>query len=321
MPTYIHNGSAWVEIASTSVTTGPNVYLRTSGSGTVDQNRVTEIYGHDGTTWQKVYQAYVPVLPAKPATPTLSRASGWNSRVDTTKVSWGAISGATGYALEVYDGNYSMVDYRTYAAGTLNSGNIAITPGGNIYYFRLYAYATNDAGTIYSNASSDLRVVSGRTGVSFSIVKANNFTNASYPFIWRFSSSANTSNCAVGSTYAITKSGSSADEMVPGYVVVTGLYYELDDNGQVGLASSSRYIRETGAGLAGYDYSVGNGYGQFVNTIIQNYSLFVPGGGTYQLQALGTGWSSTGTGCTAGSASAVAANMTVSGYETTANTA
>lgn len=312
MPTYIHNGSGWVEIASVSTSTGPNVYVRTSGSGTVDQNRVTEIYGHDGGTWQKVYQAYVPVLPAKPARPTLSRASGWNTRVDTTKVSWGAISGITGYVLEIYDGNYNLVDYRTYTSGTTNSGNIAITPGGNIYYFRLYAYATNEAGTIYSDASTDLRIVSGSQFVGFTLGNTA---------LWRFSSSANTANCRVGNTYSISKTGGSSDPMVSGYVVVTDFAYTIDDNGSVSIASGTRYVRETGTGLAGYDYNTANGFGNFTDAVYKSYSINAVGGGSWQLQALGTGWSSTGSGCTAGTASAIAYGMVINGYETTYNTA
>lgn len=313
MPTYIHNGSAWVEIASVSTSTGPNVYIRTSGSGTVDQNRVVEIYGHDGGTWQKVYQAFVPVLPAKPAKPTLSRASGWNTRIDTTKVSWGAISGATGYALEIYDGNYSLVDYRTYTSATTNSGNIAITPNGNIYYFRLYAYATNEAGTIYSDASTDLRIVSGSQNVNFTLTNSGT---------WYFTKSANgASSCRVGNTYSISKTGSSADSMVSGYVFIEDFGYTIDDYGGYSLASGTRFIRETGTNLGGYDYNTANGYGNYTDPVSAYRVVNAAGGGTWRLQAQGDGWFSTGTNCGIPTLTAIAYGMFINGYETTYNTA
>jgi len=311
MPTYIHDGTNWQEIVSTStsVATGDNVYVRTSGNGSMDQQRLLGIDVHDGTVWKTAYTAYTVLPPAKPATPTINRASGWQTRIDQTRISWGSVSGVSGYRLDIMDGNLNTIDTKFYSSTTTNSGVLAIEPGGVVYYFRVYAYATNEAGTTYSNQSSNIRVVSGSQSVGFTIGNTA---------LWRFASSTATGSCRVGKTYSVTKTGSSSDPMVSGYVVVTDFAYTIDDNGIVGLAGSDRYVRESGPGLGGYDYSVGNGFGQFVDPIYKSYVVNAAGGGTWKLEALGGQWT-TGTNCVAGNASAVAYNMVINGYETTYN--
>lgn len=327
MPTYIHNGTDWqlVNSTSTSISTGGNIYIRNSGSGTIDQVRLLGIDIHNGVTWNSVYTGYVATPPPKPSAPTWtsSRPSGWNTRIDTTRVSWNAVSGITGYQLEMYDVNYNLLSIYNYAAGTTNSGNISIDPGGNTYYFRVFAYTTNvDNLTTYSDASSYLRVVSGSTNVAFSTSKADNFTSASSPFSWNFSKSANTTNCRVGIEYAITVTGSSTDQFVAGYTVVNAVTYTLTYV-TYSLASSTRAIYFNGTNLASQAYETSNGYGNLVNPPVYNspaeYSQ--PGGGTYKVTASGTGWGTTQTNCQPGSPTALLSDFVVSGYRTTANTA
>lgn len=316
MPTYIHNGSNWVEIASTSATTGPNVYLRTSGSGTIDQNRVLQIHGHDGVNWQKVYQAYEPVPPPKPATPTWTdnRPSGWNTRIDRTRVSWKAVAGVTGYRLEIFDGNGYPIDTKGYAAGVTNSGDIAIEPNGVVYNFRVSAYTTNaDNLTTYSNASTPLRVVSGRRNVNFTLTNSGT---------WYFTKSANgASSCRVGNTYSVSKTGGSADSMVSGYVFIANFGYTIDDYGGYALASGTRWIRETGTNLGGYDYNTANGYGNYTDPVSVTRNVNAAGGGTWRLQTQGTDWFSTVGTCGIPTLTAIAYGMFINGYETTPNTA
>lgn len=332
MPTYIHDGTAWKEIVSTStsVSTGGNIYVRTSGSGSLDETRLTGIDIHDGTGWKSVYTGYVATAPPKPSTPTwtTSRPSGWNTRIDTTRVSWNSVSGITGYILEIYDGSYNPINSMAtnnalyYNSGVTNSGNISIDPGGNTYYFKVYAYTTNvDNLTSISNGSTYLRVVSGRTNVSFSTSKADNFTSESSPFSWNFSKSANATNCRVGVEYAITKSSTITDELVPGYLVVNSVTYTLTYV-TYSLASSTRAIYFNGDGLTSQAYETSNGYGNLVNPPIYSSpaGFSKEGGGTYKVTAAGAGWGTTQTNCQPGSPTALLSGFTVSGYQTTANT-
>lgn len=323
MPTYIHNGSNWVEIASTSTTTGPNVYLRISGSGTVDEKRVTEIYGHDGVIWQKVYQAYVPVAPPKPAAPTISTDSGWNSRVDTTRVRWTRIDGVTGYTLTVTDayGVYiSSTNYAQPATGTyVYSGNISIDPDGVSTRFSVTAYTTSvDGLTSVSDSSKTLQVTSGLYAQRFTVTSAFN--------LWYFTRSTNSTSCNSGNTYSVSKTGSSADMNVPGYCVIDYVSYTLAPaagNTAVGLASGSRSIYFNGPGIT-ESYEAANYSGIVTVNYTSPSSYSQAGGGVYTLTASGGGWASTtGTGSTCSvtggtttTATYTGRYLTISGYET-----
>lgn len=323
MPTYVHDGTNWKEIVSTStsVSIGGNIYVRTSSSGSMDQNRLLNIYVHDGTLWRTTYTAYVVTPPAKPATPTLNRATGWDSRIDQTILSWTSVAGASGYLLEVRDVNLNLIDNYMYGSGTTNSGYLSIDPGGVIYNFRVYAYATNEAGTTYSDSSSIRRVVSGRTGVAFSTTKANNFTSEATPFSWNFSKSANAPDCRVGFEYAITKYSAVTNEMERGYLVVNSVTYTLTYVVN-SIASPTRSVYFNGDGLSSQAYETSNGYSNLINPPVYNSpaEFAKVGGGTYKVTAASTGWGTTQPGCQPGSPTALLSNFVVAGYQTTPNT-
>jgi hypothetical protein len=217
------------------------------------------------------------------------------------------------------DGNLNVLNTFYFSSGVTTSGSIAIAPGGNIYNFRLYAYASNDAGTTYSNASSTIRVVSGRNFVPFSENRASNFTFASYPFTWEFASSSNITDCRVGNVYQVSKSGSSSDDLVPGYCFIQSVSFVLDDLNKVSIyGSSTRFLRFNGTGLVGEDFV--SGWGNFTDPTTKTYFPGIAGSGTYSITAVGINWSSRKTGCVAGDASVAAINMTITGIQTTANT-
>jgi hypothetical protein len=259
----------------------------------MQSTRILEAYAHDGS-WRKVYTAFVLPPPAKPATPLLSRTSGtWNARIDRTSVSWGAVSGATGYVLDFMDGNLNIIQQFYYGASTTTSGNISITPGRNTYNFRLYAYASNDAGTTFSNASNTIRVISGSSNNPFTITHP---FSSDFGRNWLFSQTSNSTDtsCNIGSTYSITRTGNSSDPNVAGYVDVQRVQYGLEYYGfdVYSLASSSRSLQFSSPGYA-FNYPTSATVPKY-----EDFAVSGAGGGTYSLTASGTGWSSRESNCT-----------------------
>jgi hypothetical protein len=324
MPTYVYDGTAWQEVDGgipTSTTTGDNIFV-SSSNGSIS-TRILNVYVRDAnSTWQTVYTAYVVPPPAKPSTPTWtsSRPSGWNTRVDKTRVSWNAVSGVSGYQLDIMDGSLNVIDTRFYAGGVTNSGDLPITDGGNVYYFRVYAYATNSAGTTYSNASTNLRVVSGSKFVPFTITKPDNYTTG-FGGDWVFSKSANSTNCNVGSVYGITKKSTATDDNVSGYCLVDGVSYTLNDRDKIALyGSSNRYLQFDGTGMASEQF-VGSPYSNLtVDDVPRTFDVSIVGGGTYKITAVGVDWFSRVSPCTAPSSYCVGFGLVINGYETTYNT-
>lgn len=328
--TYIHNGTAWVELNSTSATTGNNIYVRTSGTGTVDTNRILDVSIHNGTTWVKSYEAYVPTPPPKPAAPTISTDTGWDTRVDTTKVKWTRISGVTGYTLLVtdqYGVEISRTNYAQPSSGTtVSSGNISIAPDGIATRFSVTAYTTSvDGLTSVSDSSKTLQITSG--------LYAQRFTVTSPFSTWFFTKTANSTGCNSGNTYSVSKTGNGTDINVKGYCVVDYVAYTIapaDGNGSVSLASNSRSITFAGPQINNA-YTVAN-YGGIQTVYYTSPSGYLqPGGGTYTMSAVGVGatngWATTSgsgttcsvTGGTTTTATYTGRNLTIAGYETKGN--
>ena len=123
---------------STALTTGKTYYYKVRAYKEVN-----------GTKKFGEYSAVVSAVP-KPAAPTGVKAV--SASATSIKVSWSAVSGATGY--EVYrcttaDGTYSKLGYVT-----TTSRNCGSLKTGKTYYFKVRAYAEVNGTKIYSNYST-----------------------------------------------------------------------------------------------------------------------------------------------------------------------
>lgn len=315
--TYIHNGTDWVELNSIATSSGPNVYVRTSGTGSMDAaNRVLGISVHNGTSWSQVYEGYVLPPASAPAKPTLSYATGqslnWNSRIDSTAFTWSSValpSGATSLSYELLTYNSSDIEItanrKTYNSSTTYSGSVPIAPGGNTYYFRVRAVAYNADGVKTEGLLSDrLRVISGKSDSPYT--EAPHANNR-----WLFGrpqTSCSTAGFFYGRTFS---SSSSTDPYVPGTKIATQV--------RINTSSGYNYLGETitvsGPGV--YDV-----YYETLGQVI--YNIYHPGGGgTWGMSAsLGPGWTTLTTSCGLSFDGGVfeRGGINVSGVITTANT-
>lgn len=320
MPTYIHDGTTWREVdggVPTSTMTGDNIYVRTSGSGSVSQTRISGVAIHDGVTWRDVYTAYVTPPPAPPSQPTISSGSGFNNNVYFLSVSWGTSTPSTGSTIQSYilerKDQFGNVFTDTYSSSSRDSGLISINPGST-YKFRVRAVASNSAGEATSAWSRVLEARAGQENVAFAISGATNHL---------FTRTATGSCVGVGDYYFVSKTGSSANSGAPGYVVVTGVTYQLNTvSTSVSIASSTRQLVISGPGISETLTGATNGTNTPVTISPQPHSS--PGGGTYSIQAIGTssgnGWPTHNTSCVLNSSAPVRGNLSISGVETTSNT-
>lgn len=317
MPIHIYTSGGWNQLNTTSDTASEDVYVRVaSGTGSINR-RVESVYVRTATGWVEVHKAYVVQPPTAPSTPTISSGANFNSNVYYLSVSWGTStpsSGSTiiGYTLERKDsfGNVTTYDY---GSSSRDSGLISINPGSS-YKFRVKATASNSAGTADSAWSNVLEARAGQPNSAFSINGVSNFL---------FTKTATGSCVGVGDYYSITKTGSSADPAVPGYVNVTRAVYQLNTmSTSVSIASQTRSLICAGPYI--YQPLQYPTYGTNTPVTIDPASYSVPGGGTYYIQAVGTtsgnGWPSHDPNtCTLNSSALVKGNLTISGVQTTSN--
>jgi len=110
---------------------------------------------------KKTYTDYSSVVKAatKPKTPTSFKASA--TAFDTIKLSWGKVSGASGYQIQRYDS--SKKKYKT--VKTITSGSTKSYSNGSLnastkYKYRMRAYISTTGGKVYSSYS---KVISKKT--------------------------------------------------------------------------------------------------------------------------------------------------------------
>lgn len=317
MPIYIKTSgenttTGWNELTSIDGSSSEDIYVRVnSGNGSINK-RVESVYVRTNTDWVPVHTAFVMPPPVTPGTPTLSRASGWNTRIDQTKLSWQATSNTTSYELTISDDNGITLETLGYTSST-TSATLGLTPNGPARVYQLRSLNANSVGTAVSSGSNFIRVVPGKTGQPFTV---------SHQYqTWFFSQSSTTTSCNVGSTWSITKTGSSTDEYVAGYVNVQKVQYGLEYYGyQVyALASSSRALQFSSPGYS-FNYQTSDLVPKY-----EDFSVTGLGGGTYSITASGTGWSSRDPGCVVriyngASASIKGTYFRIIGTETTPNT-
>lgn len=320
MPTYIHDGSSWKEVdggVPTQTMTGDNIYVRTSGSGSVDQTRILGVDIHDGITWRNAYTAYVTQPPTAPSKPTIASGASFNSNVYYLSVSWGTSTPSSGSTIQSYTLErkdiFGNVFTTTYSSSSRDSGLISINPGST-YKFRVKATASNSAGTADSPWSNVLEARAGQENVAFSRSGTLNHL---------FTRTPPGSCLGVGDYYSVSKSGSSANSAVPGYVNVTKAIYQLNTlTTSVSIASQTRSLICSGPGI--YQVFSYPAYGTNTPVTLETDTYGAAGGGTYAIQAVGTdsgnGWPSHNTStCALNSSALVRGNLTISGVETTSN--
>lgn len=318
MPVYVKTSgenttTGWNELTSIEGSSSEDIYVRVnSGNGSINR-RVESVSVRTNTGWVPVHTAYVTPPPVQPSAPTLSRASGWNTRIDQTKVSWDSTTNTTSYQLTVYDDNLNFIEDRFYSPPT-TSATLELTPNGPPRLYQIRSINTNSGGqTATSNGSNYIRVVPGKTNQPFTV---------SHQYqTWFFSQSSTTVNCNVGATWSITKTGSSSDQNIAGYVNVERVQYGLEYYGyQVfSISGNSRTLGFSSPGYA-FNYST--------TALVPKYEDFAVsglGGGTYSLTATGSNWSSRDPGCVlrtfnGAQTSIKGTYFRITGTETTANT-
>lgn len=156
MPTYYHNGSGWQLFSSTSdPATSDEIYVNT-GSGF--NTRILDVSIHTGSGWTSVFTAFT----SPPATPTLSFSSTSQNERDNAFLSWGSVSGASGY--EVW------VNSEPYSNTTGTSMTVPVSPNNsdsvfNAYNFQVRSY--NQYG--FSSLSNTKRMTPGGIDVPWSV--------------------------------------------------------------------------------------------------------------------------------------------------------
>lgn len=316
MPIYVKTSgenttTSWQELTSIDGSSSEDIYVRVdSGSGSINK-RIESVYVRTDTGWVEVHKAFVMPPPVAPSAPVLNVASGWNTRIDQTKLSWTIPTNTTSFQLTTYNDSGGTIDIQNFSSST-TSATLDIDPGGSAQRYRIKAANTNSVGTAWSPNSNGIRVVPGKTNQSFTV---------SHPYqTWLFSQSSTISGCNIGTTWAITKTGNSSDPNVAGYVEVQRVQYGLEYYGyQVyALASSSRSLQFSSPGYA-FNYPTSATVPKY-----EDISVSGAGGGTYQLIASGTGWSSRESNCTlrifnGASASIKGTYFRIVGVETTSN--
>lgn len=282
--TYIHNGTDWVELNSNSETTGNNVYIRTSGSGTVDTDRVLGMSVHDGTQWRQAYEAYVLPLPDQPATVTgftynTTISPTWNAKIDETSFTWNAVAlpnGATSleYELDVLETSTSTTALTTYVRTGTSSGSIPIPTEGVTRWFRIRAVAKNAKGSTFGFYTSPIRVISGRA-----LTSSQTYNEPAHSLnYWTFGRLTQVSCSKAGLSYSRTTTASTiTDPKVPGCRIATTLEIITGANGARNYNGNYIEVLSPLGAVAYYTESLGK--------VI--YSVNVPGGGgTWRMNAV-----------------------------------
>lgn len=187
MPMYRWNGTQWVQYVSTSLTTGTNVYVKTTGTTggmtTTNSKRVRDIYMHNGTSWAKVYKGFIPAPPSAPTTPgSFAFDSTYvvsTSLINQTMFQWSSVAlpaGATSmeYILEIWNSSKTtllgtVTKTHTSHPVTVKSGIVYIPTEGVTQYYRVKARAYNAIGTYTDSGTSAWKgLKSGTTTASYS---------------------------------------------------------------------------------------------------------------------------------------------------------
>lgn len=274
----------WSPLVSTSLTTGPNVYVKTSGTTggmtTTNSRRVRNIYAHNGTTWQKVYQAFLPAPPAPPATPTNFRtATGWDTRVDSTKLQFSSVplpSGATQmvYWIEAYSGsNKDVYEFMTSVSHDIHPTTVTVDvplPEENkTYWFRCYAQAFN--AVQFSTDGGSTAFVGVKSGT----------TQGSW------SGGSDQRNLTDGVLYSVTAGSGTDDQYITGTTTITELSFLAEQN----VAMYPPLMSEVDiAGPYGINiFLVGYENGQVGRELYENVGISLVGAQTWVVNPI-AGW-------------------------------
>ena len=222
-------GAAGYEIyRSTSASGTYSLITSTTGANYTDTGITTGItyyykirsYTMSGTT--KVYGAYSGIASVKPIPATPANTIAVLLSSSSSNISWGTVSGATGY--EVWrstssTGTYSLVS----TTAITNYTNTGLT-SGTTYYYKVRAYTLVGTTKVYGNYSS---IVSGKLGsivatsASFDSSKLSwtGVTGAAGYEIYRSTSASG--------TYSLITSTTGASYTDAGLTTGTTYYYKI----------------------------------------------------------------------------------------------
>jgi len=164
---YNSNKLTWTAVAgatgyslyrSTSPTSG-FTYIKTVTSATYTNTGLTtgttyyykiEAYTMVGTT--KIYSAFTSVVSAKPIPATPTGLTAARASATSIKISWNAVTGATGYAMYRSTSSTSGFTYvKTVTSASYT--NTGLTTG-TTYYYQIKAYTTVGTTKIFSTATA-----------------------------------------------------------------------------------------------------------------------------------------------------------------------
>lgn len=139
----------------TGLTTGKTYYYKVRAYKTI------------GTT--KVYGKYTTMASVKPLPSTPTNFIGTPVSNTSTKVSWGTVSGATGY--QVYRATSSSGSYSCIKTTTSTSFTNTELTSGRTYYYKVRAYRTVGTSKVYSNFTTVVAVVTDEFNASIASKK------------------------------------------------------------------------------------------------------------------------------------------------------
>ncbi len=121
-------------------------------SGTMYYFKVRSYIEINGT---KYYGNFSPVVSAVPSLPAPENVKAVKASANTAKVSWNAVSGATGYV--VYRSTSADGSYTRLATVSSTSRNCSGLASGQTYYFKIRAITVIDGTTYYGSMSEPAR--------------------------------------------------------------------------------------------------------------------------------------------------------------------
>lgn len=134
---------------NTGLKTGTTYYYKIRGYKTVGK--------------QKVYGSYSSVISSKPVLSVPASVKSSLSSYNSINVSWGAVSGASGY--ELYRAASSTGTYTLLSSTTGKSYSNTGLKTGTTYYYKVRAYRTVGSAKVYSSFSSIVKMTTGSNPV------------------------------------------------------------------------------------------------------------------------------------------------------------
>lgn len=124
------------------------------------------------------YSAWTANVVGKPLPAQVTGLKVTATSYNAVKIAWNKVTGATGYAVQIYSGG----KWKAYKATTANSLLISNLKLGSSYYFRVLAYRTVSGKAVYGAASATLKTAPALAAPTTVVLRG--VTNNSLTLAW-----------------------------------------------------------------------------------------------------------------------------------------